>query len=201
MGLSSDSVYCLHCGARTERALYCSHCGGKLAYSQNEPEALTRKCPSCSSTIPRAAKSCSNCNAYLPCQSAGSASSPSDTNASQEDRRSGDAPSDNSPMVACPHCGNTKFWPRRVSARRCGNSSREASPVVCDRCGMAAGPGDEFCSDCGTALDPPAADFETRPFAVMATHRGRSSSETFPLSSLPERPARKIRLWALGLGI
>jgi predicted RNA-binding Zn-ribbon protein involved in translation (DUF1610 family) len=98
-----DEVYCLHCGARTEKALYCSHCGAKLSYSKNEPEVqgTTKTCPSCGSTIPRAAKICSTCNSYLHRESAAAAPRPGEVSVLHNDARNY-VPT----KVECPRCGS-----------------------------------------------------------------------------------------------
>ena len=83
---------CAKCGAVAEAtdALFCATCGASLSKeSQSEPEAqiATKTCPSCGSTIPRAAKICGACNSYLPREPAIPAPQPKAASALQEDER------------------------------------------------------------------------------------------------------------------
>lgn len=107
---------------------------------------------------------------------------------------------DDSPSIACPHCGHTISAQARF-CRRCGKTPKSAPPA-CAKCGAVAEATDAlFCSGCGGALVSSATDSETKPLTVATPVRRSASVEPIPLSSLPERGARKIWPWVVGLAI
>jgi len=107
---------------------------------------------------------------------------------------------DDSPSIACPHCGHTISAQARF-CRRCGKTPKSAPPA-CAKCGAVAEAADAlFCSGCGGALVSSATDSETKPLTVATPVRRSASVEPIPLSSLPERGARKIWPWVVGLAI
>ena len=108
---------------------------------------------------------------------------------------------DDDPTIDCPHCGHTISAQARF-CRRCGNTVRKALPLVCRGCGTAVEATDSlFCSKCGATLASSATDSETRPLTVATPVRRSASVEPLPLSSLPERRARKIWPWVFALAI
>ena len=93
---------CAKCGAVAEAtdALFCSKCGAALSSSVPHPE-MTQTCPSCGSTVPRAAKICGACNSYLPREAAVVQPQPIVASALGEATRTHSAM-----RVECPRCGS-----------------------------------------------------------------------------------------------
>ena len=107
---------------------------------------------------------------------------------------------DDSPTIACPHCGHTIYAQARF-CRRCG-SATNSTPLTCSKCGSAAEAADAlFCSKCGAALASSAPDSETRPLTVATPVRRSALVEPLPMSSLSPSPIHNLWLWAFGLAI
>ena len=84
---------------------------------------------------------------------------------------------DDSPTIACPHCGHTIYAEARF-CRRCGKAPQSAAPPACGECGASVEADDRYCSTCGAPRD--------------STAPGEPTTKSCPSCGAAIPPAAKI---------